>query len=201
MGATRERLLKLGRGARRHGHLPSAGGFTLVELLVTLVIVVALAGILLTVYGRSVGKAKQTTCASNLHQLALAIRMYSEDYGGYGPPLDTGDELWSSPLEGMVILMLEPYQPDRSIWYCPSDPWAGKWVTDQVPHRWTSYETDMWAVRYRTPKQMVWDARRYASRRPFWHFGGYNAAFPDGSVKWFPGEPGFDPPAVWEDPD
>jgi len=62
-------------------------GFTLVELLVVISVVAMLVAMLLP----ALGKAKQTThamlCASNLHQIALAVSMYREDMKQYFAPL------------------------------------------------------------------------------------------------------------------
>jgi prepilin-type N-terminal cleavage/methylation domain-containing protein/prepilin-type processing-associated H-X9-DG protein len=55
-------------------------GFTLIELLVVIAIISILAAILFPVFARAREKARQTTCASNLKQLGLAIIQYTQDY-------------------------------------------------------------------------------------------------------------------------
>jgi prepilin-type N-terminal cleavage/methylation domain-containing protein len=54
-------------------------GFTLIELLVVVAIIAVLAAILFPVFGKAKAKARQTTCVSNMRQLALAAEMYGQD--------------------------------------------------------------------------------------------------------------------------
>ena len=54
--------------------------FTLIELLVVIAIIAILAAILFPVFAAAREKARQTTCASNLKQLALASLQYTQDY-------------------------------------------------------------------------------------------------------------------------
>ena len=70
-------------------------GFTLIELLVVIAIIAILAAILFPVFARARLKAKSASCQSNLKQLALAIRMYCDDYDGYGP--------FNAPCGGLFI--------------------------------------------------------------------------------------------------
>lgn len=55
-------------------------GFTLIELLVVIAIIAILAAILFPVFAQAREKARQTSCISNLKQIALASLMYSQDY-------------------------------------------------------------------------------------------------------------------------
>src|ERR1043165_413612 len=66
--------------------------FTLVELLVVIAIIAVLAALLLPVLGRAKGKARDLTCLSNLKQLGVAVRMFSDENEGKLPlaePLPT----------------------------------------------------------------------------------------------------------------
>lgn len=55
-------------------------GFTLIELLVVIAIIAILAAILFPVFAKAREKARQSSCASNLKQLSLAIMGYTQDY-------------------------------------------------------------------------------------------------------------------------
>ena len=55
-------------------------GFTLIELLVVIAIIAILAAILFPVFARAREKARQSSCQSNLKQIALGMLMYVQDY-------------------------------------------------------------------------------------------------------------------------
>ncbi len=54
--------------------------FTLIELLVVIAIIAILAAILFPVFAKAREKARQTSCASNIKQMAFGARMYAQDY-------------------------------------------------------------------------------------------------------------------------
>ena len=122
-------------------------GFTLIELLVVIAIIAILAAILFPVFARAREKARQTSCLSNLKQIALGALMYTQDYNertpphGYfapQPPLaprhneppSSGDRgaYWCWPV------LIEPYIMNRQIYECPSYPERGATSSSGTDH-------------------------------------------------------------------
>jgi prepilin-type N-terminal cleavage/methylation domain-containing protein/prepilin-type processing-associated H-X9-DG protein len=87
-------------------------GFSLVELLVVLVIVALLAALLLPTFAQARAKARQTTCISNLRQMAAAMHLYLQDYDNRFPFADGNGPLWSAQMSTFIA--------DPGILRCPT---------------------------------------------------------------------------------
>ncbi len=85
-------------------------GFTLVELLTVVAIVVILAAVLLSVYARATSGAKDTDCTSRMHQLGLATELYAAS---------NNDHLPVTLYEHYAVIA--PYTSDLRVWQCPKD--------------------------------------------------------------------------------
>jgi prepilin-type processing-associated H-X9-DG protein/prepilin-type N-terminal cleavage/methylation domain-containing protein len=94
--------------------------FTLIELLVAIAIIAMLAALLLPVLGRAKASARRVACASNLHQIAVGLRQYVDDFRKYPAFLDLGLGLTNYRV-GYWDYMLLPYVRDnQATFLCPA---------------------------------------------------------------------------------
>lgn len=111
----------------------SATGFTLIEMLVVIALVATLAAMLFPVFASARERARQSSCASNLRQIGLAMAQYAPDYDGLYPygadPLDKNvnfrgvDPTTDPVLKDIPYLQqtLAPYTKAPAVWRCPDD--------------------------------------------------------------------------------
>lgn len=105
----------------RQGQRSSRRGFTLVELLVVIGIVIILIALLMPALAGAREAARMTRCLSNLRQIGLGIRMYADTHrglilpGGYFGTMDLG---WNKPggADWAGILAHGRFLPGHTAW-------------------------------------------------------------------------------------
>jgi prepilin-type N-terminal cleavage/methylation domain-containing protein/prepilin-type processing-associated H-X9-DG protein len=112
-------------------------GFTLIELLVVIAIIAILAAILFPVFAKAREKARQTSCLSNLKQLALGILSYAQDYDERFPMAVAG----TPPQIYIFTEIIDPYLKNTQIWQCPSK--QGSVVLTNLGKANVSYSVDV----------------------------------------------------------
>jgi prepilin-type N-terminal cleavage/methylation domain-containing protein len=104
-------------------------GFTLIELLVVIAIIAILAAILFPVFAKAREKARQSSCANNMKQLALGIAIYTQDYDEKLPAGDVGNNAngnadaagWAAQIFGDI--------KSTGVYKCPDDSTAATTAT------------------------------------------------------------------------
>lgn len=183
-------------------------GFTLVELLVVVAIIVILVGMLLPVLEQATKKSEGVTCICNVRSLVLAAFLYADDWDDYLPPALVP----ASPAGYSTCWdrTLDPYLGNRLMYLCASDanPTPGPSFTYSFPHSYginlaltllggyqaaslrradlSRPDSTILFFDLNQPYSYGWqshwgNANQYVAER---HLGGVNFAFCGGNAKW-----------------
>jgi hypothetical protein len=102
----------LGRTNRNRGR-GVLNAFTVVELLVVIAIIIGLVALLFPVLSRTRASADQVRCASNLRQVMVLMRVYTQTNDGRLPYQALGIDDWSGALA--------PAGRGQPVFICPAD--------------------------------------------------------------------------------
>lgn len=112
-------------------------GFTLMELLVSIGIIVMLASLLTPTVSRSIASAQQVGCSQNLRSIGLGIQQYAQDNDGKIVPWrlsSSWQQYWMALLSPYVDMGAPQSQPaggrPKSVFMCPTKKANGNGVTD-----------------------------------------------------------------------
>ncbi|RYZ85274.1 MAG: DUF1559 domain-containing protein [Proteobacteria bacterium] len=94
--------------------------FTLIELLVVIAIIAILAAILFPVFGRARENARRSSCQSNLKQMALGLKQYTQDYDEKFP-LAANSANTTAGYASAWAPAIQPYIKSLQLFQCPSD--------------------------------------------------------------------------------
>ena len=92
-------------------------GFTVIELLVSALIISILAALLLLTLRNAMESRRRTQCVNNLHQIALATTLYADDNHGRFPM--AGATTLLLPYVGHGAPLLGP-EDTHHVFYCPA---------------------------------------------------------------------------------
>lgn len=131
-------------------------GFTLVELLVVIGIIVILMAILFPVFQSVRENARQTNCLANLHQISAALKQYRTDFGSFPlPPYYDGTRYF-----GGVTALFPEYIPDKTTLICPDDRQIDGVTKDAKDKAYSSYNG------YVQSPQASWDFAPVTAKSP-----------------------------------
>jgi prepilin-type N-terminal cleavage/methylation domain-containing protein/prepilin-type processing-associated H-X9-DG protein len=182
--------------------------FTLVELLVAVAILGAMAALLLPVLAATREQARGTVCLSNLRQTGQAYLLYLQDWDERF--LDWRVTVPARPQRpGFAIFWteaLQPYLKSQKVLRDPSAVENRRWSADTVAEyalytwgpegegtaaspywRWPGPPLGLWQVRRPAETVCLGDGlttRVFTSGDPIRHQGGGNAFFLDGHARW-----------------
>lgn len=103
-------------------------GFSLIELMTVVVLVLVLAAVLLSTVNMGVRSAQQSRCLSNLRQLYTAVQLFAQDNDDLLPTayLSSGGT-WQKVLK-------DRYIADEQLFYCPSAEYDPLFNSNQVSY-------------------------------------------------------------------
>ncbi len=151
----------------------------MIELLVVIAIIAILAGLLLPALAKAKEKAIRTQCLSNIHQIEVAINIYSGQYNDKLPvQANNGNTVWDFPdsaAQPMLKAGLTPksfYCPGTAPRFTDAQNWAGPNPSGQT----VGPASTLWDYAVSNPESPATD----------YHVVGYQFAFSGPESKLYP---------------
>lgn len=165
-------------------HVMRESGFTLVELLTVVGIIVVLMGLLIPSIYTAREKAKQAKCASNVRQLLIGLNLYEQEYKSF-PLLSDGSAT-------LVTSLYPKFIDSKEVFHCPNHRnIANEHFTSGSVS--TCYQSNDTATAgglsadnpdYAISQTVLIIDSLYGYEQPR-HSGGSNLGFADGHVEWY----------------
>lgn len=192
-------------------------GFTLIELLIVIALISILAAILFPVFGRVRAKARQSVCASNLHQIGAAAGLYRTDFDDHFalavmPSMRCNPDVWAPDYSYLDLSrteifpnILAPYHHSNEIFHCPSDYGPEVACMPVAPTRFASqgisYSVNIWVgSKYQTEAALDFPGEVFylGDSHTDWHtFPGAGPDFQLGNAMFVDGHVRFKAPFDW----
>jgi prepilin-type N-terminal cleavage/methylation domain-containing protein/prepilin-type processing-associated H-X9-DG protein len=96
-------------------------GFTLVEMLVVLAIIGALAAIAFPVSRSFIAKSREAACLTNLRSLGIALQSHLQDHNNIMPDLLIGRESKDQDVPVLETVLID-FLESPAAFHCPADP-------------------------------------------------------------------------------
>jgi len=98
-----------------------AAGFSLTELIITVLIVATLAGISYPLIRSGVRASHKAGCLGNLRQIGLGLESYLQDHNQRMPEIEAGRRSRSEDIP-VLETVLADYLESEEVFRCPADP-------------------------------------------------------------------------------
>ena len=157
-------------------------GYTILELLVTIGIVVALVGLTIPLMESFRERARKVKCISHLRAIHSGFMGYMADVGHW-PQMPEELKEGKVPEEeffGFWIQATEPYGLSQESWVCPSDRSLERRLNESKQKYFGSYVVTQFDDKPRTPYR--WN-QPWVMERGGFHKKGPHVLLPDGSVQ------------------
>ncbi len=170
--------------------------FTLIELLVVIAIIGILASLLLPAVSRAKDRGNVARCASNLHQLHVALVLYAQQNNDYFPQGFATGQTYKTTAKTPFVNNMSDFITNSNVCYCPGDKTlkASKdWSMGNFSYYYMHVAGDS------STNHMVTDNAQALLMSDPWtsttwstgavsstHLNGFNALFVGGHVKFYP---------------